>query len=161
MLTIRNPAGAPGRCRTVNRNTLLTLAVPSLTVIVMLALPVCPGCGVIVTVRLPAVPPNTMPETGTRVGLPELPETVRLDAAVSGSLMLNGIAAVDVLAAITRLVMTEIVGDWLTLLTVTVNARETMLLLAPPSLTVTVMVAEPDAEATRVNLREPVALGLV
>jgi hypothetical protein len=35
------------------------------------------------------------------------------------------------------------VGGWLTWLTVTVKVRETMLLLAPPSLTVTVTVAEP------------------
>jgi len=35
------------------------------------------------------------------------------------------------------------VGGWLTGLTVTVNARETTLLLVPPSLTVTVIVAEP------------------
>ena len=35
------------------------------------------------------------------------------------------------------------VGAWLTGLTVTVKVRETTLLLAPPSLTVTVMVAEP------------------
>ena len=37
------------------------------------------------------------------------------------------------------------VGAWLTGLTMTRNERETMLLLAPPSLTVTVMVAEPMA----------------
>ena len=36
-----------------------------------------------------------------------------------------------------------------------------MLLLAPPSLTVTVMVAEPYALATGVKGIEPVALGLV
>ena len=35
------------------------------------------------------------------------------------------------------------VGAWLTGLTVTVKLWETMLLLAPPLLTVTVMVAEP------------------
>ena len=53
------------------------------------------------------------------------------------------------------------VGAWLTGLTVTVNVREKTLLLAPPSLTVTVMTAEPKARATGVNLMEPVALGLV
>ena len=35
------------------------------------------------------------------------------------------------------------VGTWLTGLTVTVKVCDVMLLLAPPSLTVTVMVAEP------------------
>ena len=53
------------------------------------------------------------------------------------------------------------VGAWLTGLTVTVKVRETALLLVPPSLTVTVMVEEPWALATGVNLNEPVVLGLV
>ena len=43
----------------------------------------------------------------------------------------------------TRLAMLEMVGGSLTWLTVTVKERETTLLLAPPSLTVTVIVAEP------------------
>ena len=53
------------------------------------------------------------------------------------------------------------VGGWLTGLTVTVKVRETTLLLAPPSLTVTVMVAEPKPKVTGVKVIEPVALGLV
>ncbi len=53
------------------------------------------------------------------------------------------------------------VGAWLTGLTVTVKVRETTLLLAPPSLTVTVIVAEPNIRATGVKEMEPVALGLV
>ena len=44
-----------------------------------------------------------------------------------------------------RLARALSVGAWLTGLTVTVKVRETMLLLAPPSLTLTVMVAEPEA----------------
>ena len=39
--------------------------------------------------------------------------------------------------------MLAMVGGVLTWFTVTVKERETMLLLAPPSLTVTVIVAEP------------------
>ena len=42
-----------------------------------------------------------------------------------------------------RLASVASVGAWLTGLTVTVKVRETTLLLAPPSLTVTVIVAEP------------------
>ena len=42
-----------------------------------------------------------------------------------------------------RLARALSVGAWLTGLTVTVKERETMLLLVPPSLMVTVMVAEP------------------
>ncbi len=53
------------------------------------------------------------------------------------------------------------VGDWLTELTVTVKERAMMLLLAPPSLTVIVSVAEPKAKATGVKAIEPVLLGLV
>ena len=44
-----------------------------------------------------------------------------------------------------RLASALSVGAWLTGLTVTVKVREMMLLLAPPSLTVTVIVAEPKA----------------
>ena len=53
------------------------------------------------------------------------------------------------------------VGAWLTGLTVTVKVRETTLLLAPPSLTVTVIVAEPKVEAAGVKVIEPVVSGLV
>ena len=53
------------------------------------------------------------------------------------------------------------VGGWLTGLTVTLNVWVTRLLLAAPSLTVTVMVAEPLALRSGAKVREPVALGLV
>ena len=53
------------------------------------------------------------------------------------------------------------VGDWLTALTVTVKERVTMLLLAPPSVTATVSVAEPNARATGVKAIVPVLFGLV
>ena len=79
----------------------------------------------------------------TRVGLSELPERVRLEAAVSASAMVNGMAGVAESMAMIRLVMLEMVGGVLTWLTVTVKERETTLLLVPPSLTVTVTVAEP------------------
>src|SRR5690348_12013527 len=53
------------------------------------------------------------------------------------------------------------VGGWFTGLMVTVKERVTILLLAPPSLTVTVIVAEPLALATGVKEREPMVAGLV
>ncbi len=53
------------------------------------------------------------------------------------------------------------VGGWFTALTVTVNVRVIILLLAPPSLTVTVIVADPKPSATGVNRNVPVAFGLV
>ena len=52
------------------------------------------------------------------------------------------------------------VGAWLTGLTMTAKERETTLLLAPPSSTVTVIVAEPKVEATGVKVIEPVVPGL-
>lgn len=44
---------------------------------------------------------------------------------------------------------------------VTVKVRVTMLLLAPPSLTVTVMVPDPAALATGVKVNVPLVFGLV
>ena len=46
-------------------------------------------------------------------------------------------------------------------LTVTVKERTTVLLLKPPLLTVTAIVAEPEAKAAGVKVRVPVELGLV
>src|SRR5690242_6857402 len=60
-----------------------------------------------------------------------------------------------------RLAMVLRVGAWFTELTVTVKDWVTILLLAPPSLTVTVMVAVPLALATGVKESEPVVAGLV
>ena len=53
------------------------------------------------------------------------------------------------------------VGAWLTGVTVTVNDCETVLLLPPLSVTVTVIVAVPLTLATGVMESEPVVLGLV
>ncbi len=52
------------------------------------------------------------------------------------------------------------VGASFTALTVTVNVRVTVLFAACPSLTVTVIVAQPLAFATGVKFKLPVALGL-
>ena len=50
---------------------------PSLTVTVIVVVPVCPAAGVSVTVRLAPLPPKTMFAFGTSAGLVELPLTVR------------------------------------------------------------------------------------
>src|ERR1035437_7870796 len=63
-------------------------------------------------------------------------------------------------SSMVRLASAASVGGWLTGLTVTVKVRETTLLPVPPSLTVAVIVAVPNAKATGVNLIEPVVLGL-
>src|ERR1035437_5780818 len=101
--------------------------------------------GVRVTVRLLSLPPKTMLLVGTSAGRDELAETVRFDAAVSGSPTTNGSGGVAVSWVVAWLAMAEMTGGWLMWLTVTVKERETRLLLAPPSLTVTAMVEEPKA----------------
>ena len=62
---------------------------------------------------------------------------------------------------IVRSLRASSVGAWLTALTVTMKYREMMLLLVPPSLTVTVMTAVPKARAAGAKVRVPVELGLV
>ena len=72
----------------VTVRTKLSLAVPpspSVTVIVMVAVPDCSAAGVIVTVRLDPLPPNAMFATGTSVRFEDAPATVRAAAAVSTS----------------------------------------------------------------------------
>ena len=66
----------------------------------------------------------------------------------------------ELFSLIVRLAMGSRVGGTLTGLTVTVNERTTVLLLAPPSLTVTEIVAEPKALAAGARLKLPVLLGL-
>ena len=146
---------------TVSWNVVLDESVPSLTVIVIFATPVCPAAGVTVTVRLPPLPPNTIPLSGTTAVLSELAETVRLPAGVSTSLTVNGIAGVEVLTAISRFVIVETTGGLLTALTVTLKVRVTMLLDVPLSRTVTVTVALPNWFVTGLKDSEPVEFGLV
>src|SRR5215470_18415459 len=85
---------------TVNRKEVLALLVPSLTVMVMVAVPDWPAAGVTVTVRLAPEPPKTMLALGTRVGLEELPLRERLASGVSGSLMVNGRGEVGVFSGV-------------------------------------------------------------
>src|SRR5882762_2161128 len=85
---------------TVSRNISLALFAPSLTVTVIVALPVWLAAGVMVTVRLAPEPPNTMLAFGTSVGFEEEPLTSKLPGGVSASLIENGIAAVAVLTVV-------------------------------------------------------------
>jgi len=79
---------------TVNVNALLAVFVPSLTVTVMVALPVLPDAGVTVTVRFAPEPPSTMLAVGTKVVEEEVLVSVRFAAGVSASPIVNGIAGV-------------------------------------------------------------------
>src|SRR5687768_16208072 len=86
---------------------------------------------------------------GTSVVFDEPAERVRLAAAVSTSPMVKVRAAVGVSSLVARSAMSVIVGTSLTALTVKTKVS---LLLAVPSLTVTVMVAVPDRLAAGVTV---------
>ena len=85
---------------TVRRNESVALDVPSLTVTVIVAVPVWPLAGVIVTVRLLALPPKTIFAFGTSVVLEDPPVTTRLEAGVSASPTVNAMAGVAVSAGV-------------------------------------------------------------
>ena len=155
---MRKFAGAVGLGTTLSVNVCVFVPVPSPTVIVMSALPVAPATGVTVTVRFPPEPPSTIPPANTSDELDELAVIVRLVAAVSTSLIVNGIAVVAVLTRIVSFVIAEMMGRRFT---VAVKVRTIVLFAAPPSLTVTEIVAEPDAPVAAVKLNEPAAFGLV
>ncbi len=66
--------------------------------------------GVMVTVRLAPLPPKMMLAFGTNVVLDELPETVKLPAAVSASSTVKAMAPVGVFSQVDWSEMSEIVG---------------------------------------------------
>ena len=69
-----------GPANTVSTKLVLALVVPSLTERVIVEAPSASVAGVIVTVRLESVPPNTMLLVGTRAGLEEPPIKVSAPA---------------------------------------------------------------------------------
>src|SRR6266851_3623974 len=95
---------------TVSTKLLLALRLPSLTVTVMVAVPVWLRAGVTVTVRLAPEPPRTMLAAGTRVGLEEARDTIRLPVAVCASPTVKAMGAVAVFWLMDRSAMLEIVG---------------------------------------------------
>src|SRR5258708_5132019 len=114
---------------------------------VMMALPLALVAGVIVTVRLLALPPKTMLFVGTSAALDEALPNGRLAAAVRPFPMakLNGPATVSSLTIwLARPVM---VGGVFTMFTV---RRKLSLVVFVPSLTLTVMVAGPVCPAAGV-----------
>src|SRR5436189_2191500 len=80
---------------TVNTKVSLAVKAPSLTVTVMVEVPVWPAAGVTVTVRLLPLPPKTMLPLGTRPVLEEAPLRVRLATGVSGSLTVKVMGRVE------------------------------------------------------------------
>src|SRR5256885_17039041 len=97
---------------TTSRNVSLALFVPSLTVTVIVALPVWLVAGVMLTVRLAPEPPNTMLAFGTSVGLEEEPLTTKLSGGVSASLTVKAIGPVAPPSGTNWSGMLEMVGRW-------------------------------------------------
>ncbi len=81
-------------------NVVETVEVPSLTVIVTVALPLRLAPGLIVTVLLAPLPPNEMLAMGISDVLLEVAVSVRLPAAVSASPTVNGMAPVGVFSVV-------------------------------------------------------------
>src|SRR2546425_914054 len=95
---------------TVNTKLSLAVRLPSLTVTVIVAVPLWLRAGVTVTVLLAPEPPRTMFAVGTKVGLEDAPVTVRLPAAVWASPTVKAMGAVAVFWFMERSAMLEIVG---------------------------------------------------
>ena len=125
---------------TVSRKLVEAVAWLSLTVTVIVAVPLWFGAGVTVTVRFAPVPPKTMLATGTRVELVVAPVSVRLPAAVSASPTVTASAPVPVSSGTVCGPSAEIVGAVLGPVTV---SRKLVEAVAWLSLTVTVIVAVP------------------
>ena len=123
---------------------------PSVTVTVMVAVPIWLEAGVIVTVRDPPLPPKTMLLFGTSVRFEEVPETPSEPSAVSTSLIVKGIALVGVSSLVLLFVISDIVGKSLTEFTVSWNVSR--LESVSPSVTVIVIVAEPNWFAAGVTV---------
>ena len=95
---------------TVRRKLRLALAIPSLTLTVILAVPLAFGAGVSTTVRLPSLPPRAMLALGTKVALSLVAVTTRDAAKVSVSATVKAMPPVGVSSSVVWAEMLEIVG---------------------------------------------------
>ena len=127
---------------TLRRKLVPAVAVPSLTVTVIVVVPVWPVAGVIVIVRFVPDPPKTMLVLGTSVVFDEVPVTLRFAGAVSASPTVKPIGPTTVLTAVAWFGILEMVGGVLGVEPLTVR-RKLELAVALPSFTVTVIVAVP------------------
>src|SRR5687768_4762261 len=133
---------------TVNTKLVVAVRAPSLTVMVMVLVPLSPAAGVMTTFLVaPFPPPKTMLALGTSVTSEEVAETVRPLGSVCASPMVNAIGSVGVFSLVDCGPMAEIVGGVLTSLTV--NTKLVVAVRAP-SLTVMVMVLVPLSPAAGV-----------
>ncbi len=134
---------------TVNTNVSVAVNVPSLTVTVIVAEPDKFAAGVTVTVRFAPEPPKTIFAFGTNVVSLELPLTVKDVVVVSKSPIVKEIALVAVSSFTVTSAMLLIVGASFTADTVNTNVS---VAVNVPSLTVTVIVADPDKFAAGVTV---------
>src|ERR1043165_3028209 len=95
---------------TVSRKVSLPSCVPSLTVTVMIDVPLKPAVGVTVTVRFEPKPLKTMLFTGTKVGFDDPARNCRLAASTCASLTVNGMGMVGTLRIVLWSAMSLIVG---------------------------------------------------
>src|SRR6187431_3140651 len=136
---------------TVNTKLVEAVSVPSLTVTVMVEVPLSPAAGVMTRLRLaPVPPPKVMLAFGTNVAFDEVPETVNPVGCVSASPMVNAIGEVGVFSFVDCGAMAVMVGGVLAALTVRTKLVEAV---SVPSLTVTVIVEVPLWPAAGVMTR--------
>src|SRR6266436_4482217 len=135
---------------TVSRKlVLMAPKLVSMTEIVIVEVPNWFRAGLIVTVRLLALPPKTMFDIGARFVLDDCAASVSSAAGVAESPIVNGTAAVGVSSAVTTLAMLEMVGAALPdTVERKTKLRLKVLFAAWPSLTVTVTIAEPATPLT-------------
>src|SRR6186713_756188 len=126
---------------TVKTKLVEPVSVPSLTVTVMVEVPLSPAAGVMTRLRLaPVPPPKVMLAFGTNVAFDEVPETVNPVGCVSASPMVKAIGEVGVFSFVDCGAIAVMVGAVLAALTVRTKLVEAV---SVPSLTVTVIVEVP------------------
>src|SRR6187200_3620576 len=101
---------------TVNTKFVDAVSAPSLTVTVMVEVPLSPAAGVMTRLRLaPVPPPKVMLAFGTNVAFDEVPETVNPVGCVSASPIVKAIGPVGVFSFVDCGAMAVMVGGVLAL----------------------------------------------
>src|SRR6266403_1108611 len=144
---------------TVTKNEVVVVADPSVTLSVMVVAPLALAAGVTVTVRLAPLGLITTFALGTRAMSDEVPLTLRSPITLSMSPMVKLNAPVVPSSAMLWSAMLVMVGASLTAVTVTKNE---VVVVADPSVTLSVMVVAPLALAAGVTVTVRLApLGLI
>src|SRR6266403_1497871 len=144
---------------TVTKNEVVVVADPSVTLSVMVVAPLALAAGVTVTVRLAPLGLITTFALGTRAMSDEVPLTLRSPITLSMSPMVKLNAPVVPSSAMLWSAMLVMVGASLTAVTVTKNE---VVVVADPSVTLSVMVVAPLALAAGVTVTVRLApLGLM